>query len=171
MMLLAIVFLQLAYLLDYVDGALARVKKATSVFGEWLDGLVDRTKVLGWYFAFAIGYYNQDHNSDTFFLLAIFLGVKILTDYINKAFVSCFNEESTPLNTDMQQNLVKRFHFLKNIPVGIIKNPIGGGVFPVLLSIGLLTNKLLLPFYIYMAMHILNATKTVIYTFIKHKEK
>ncbi len=171
MLLFGALFLQIAQLCDYVDGTLAKVKHAQSAFGEWSDGFVDTIKIVGWYFAFAIGYYNQQHNLNVFFLLAVFLGVKVLTDYTTKAFVSCFNEEGTPLNKDMQQNLISRFPFLKRVPIGLVRVPVGGGIFPVLLTIGLLLNQLLLPFYIYVTLHILNGMKTVAYIFIKYRKQ
>ena len=94
-----------------------------------------------------------------------------MTDYVGREFVACFEEDHEPLNDDMKDSLIKKIPLLKRIPEGIIKGPIGGGMFPVLLTIGILTNQLLAPFYFYAALHILNTIKTIIYIFIKYRKR
>lgn len=170
MIVLGAVFFQISWIFDMLDGGLAKARGTTSVFGKWLDGFIDTILVIGCYFAFTVGYYNQHPDLRVFFLLSIFLGVKIFTDYIYKSFVSYFNEEHTPLTTDMHQSLIKKFPFLARIPPAIIKNPIGG-CFHILLTVCALFNQLLLPLYIYTALIFLNSIKTIAYVHIRYRKR
>lgn len=53
--LLAVLFLQLGHLLDFVDGSLARIKKMSSLRGAWLDGVTHEFLFLSLFLGLALG--------------------------------------------------------------------------------------------------------------------
>ena len=63
---LGALLIHIKQLLDNVDGTLARLKNQSSVFGKYLDGLVDTIVIISWWAAFVIGYYNQTSNIKIF---------------------------------------------------------------------------------------------------------
>ena len=147
--------------MDNVDGALARLKNQSSVFGKWLDGLIDTIVIISWWAAFVIGYYNQTSNKSVFFLLIIFYANKAWTDFVQTRYTAYFQQEAAPINEDMYGFITSKFKFLKRIPKGLLKNPLGSSLFPFLLSIGCIFNKLLIPLFIYASLHFLNSIKTI----------
>lgn len=76
MILAGLLFFQLSYLSDYVDGTLSRVRGTSNAYGAWLD-LISGT--FGWFFVFigiTIGVYSQ--NPKFHVLLAGFLTISAL---------------------------------------------------------------------------------------------
>lgn len=71
---LGIIFLNLSFLMDHVDGEIARYKNLKSSFGAWFDQITDRIKESSALFGMTIGVYNNMHNYTVFVfgMLAIF---------------------------------------------------------------------------------------------------
>jgi len=74
----------LFYIFDEVDGALARFKSQTSLFGKWIDECGDRIVMNVWYIMIAIHLYLK--TEEVFFLIAVL--VLFSGEYIYNYFVS-----------------------------------------------------------------------------------
>lgn len=54
-LLLAVLLLQLGIFFDFLDGSLARLKKASSIFGAWFDGMAQQFVFLGLFLGLPLG--------------------------------------------------------------------------------------------------------------------
>jgi len=79
---LAVFFIFLSMLADFIDGELARLKKMETKFGKWLDGNTDMYEQIFLYFGLALGYYHQSGNIDALFLLSILLASRFFLNFI-----------------------------------------------------------------------------------------
>jgi phosphatidylglycerophosphate synthase len=70
--------LLVGYAFDSADGQLARIRKLSSKSGEWLDHMVDCTKISSMHLAVLISMYRFDHLSSAAYLL-IPLGFCVVT--------------------------------------------------------------------------------------------
>lgn len=77
-----IVLLQIAVLMDFIDGDLARLKKATSNFGWWLDDVKDKLLDFILYLALIIGFYNQTGLIEVWVLGFIAMGGHFLNETV-----------------------------------------------------------------------------------------
>ncbi len=71
---LGIVFLHLSFLMDHVDGEIARYKNLKSPFGAWFDQITDRIMESLVFISITIGIYNNTNNYLVFIfgMLAVF---------------------------------------------------------------------------------------------------
>ena len=69
--LLVALFLVLGYALDAADGQLARLTKAGSMSGEWLDHTLDAGKISMLHLAVLIGWYRHGELSETWLLVPL----------------------------------------------------------------------------------------------------
>ncbi len=86
--LLAAALFQILFLLDIVDGVLARITKRYSKFGHWLDTMIDMTKDLAICFGFGMGVIISTNNlifAIPFGIWLVGLGVAAYHDLIETA--------------------------------------------------------------------------------------
>lgn len=78
-LLLAILLLNISFILDCVDGQLARGKHLSSLFGQWFDIHSDRVKDVLLLLGFAIGYMNEGPNRSWILVVTLIaLGAQFL---------------------------------------------------------------------------------------------
>lgn len=77
-LLLGALFFEINYILDCVDGTVARVKKLSSPTGAYIDQIFDRCRIVILACALAYGQYRTSGNATPVFLLLIYLGVNNL---------------------------------------------------------------------------------------------
>ncbi|SDE66960.1 CDP-alcohol phosphatidyltransferase family protein [Desulfuromonas thiophila] len=75
---LAVVLFELNYLLDCVDGTIARLKKNATPAGGYLDAILDRVRIVLLCLALGHGYWISHQSIAVFFWLLLYLGVNNL---------------------------------------------------------------------------------------------
>lgn len=76
--LIGIVVFQIALLLDFVDGEIARAKNTTSSYGDWVDSILDRLKDVVIVGGVAWGLARTGHESNIWILGFILISVKLM---------------------------------------------------------------------------------------------
>lgn len=98
------VLLVLGYALDSADGQLARLRGGGSTSGEWLDHMVDSTKIVALHLAVLVGLYRFGHMADRLLLIPLgftvvatvtFFG-KILNDQLRRNCRSLSADDERP---------------------------------------------------------------------------
>ena len=68
-MLFGALLVQLSFIVDCMDGQLARYRQQFSKLGAWLDRIADRVKDFLYFFSLALGFYLKHSTEDTFKLV------------------------------------------------------------------------------------------------------
>lgn len=74
----AIVFILISGLMDFVDGAVAKVNKKTTKFGALFDSVTDKTTEISWYLAFGL------YNPQLWLGSSLAISTFMLSSYISK---------------------------------------------------------------------------------------
>lgn len=155
----AAVLIQLVMIFDLLDGEIARLKKAGSNFGAWLDGTTDFIKMVVLYFALGIGYYRQSGKVEAFFLLSLLIASRFLLN-------------STAV--EVERTYKKHFNESINFPI-IYKICVFFKIKPkfltfsedfkyLILSLGTLFNQLKLTMLLFVSIHLLLLGITIVKT-------
>ena len=89
----AALLLQIVYIFDCMDGEIARLKKMCSNFGAWLDGTTDLFKMVLYYFALGMGYYQQSGKVEAWFLVSLLVSSRFLLNSIIKGIEQIFGQQ------------------------------------------------------------------------------
>ncbi|CAG9613122.1 hypothetical protein BACCIP111899_02317 [Bacillus rhizoplanae] len=84
---LGAVLYHISFTFDCMDGKISRLKGTGSIFGAWLDYILDRTRVAICAFSFMLGQYHQS-GDETYFYLAALICFLDSTRYMNSLLVS-----------------------------------------------------------------------------------
>lgn len=123
---LGAVLLQAAFLLDCVDGQLARYALRFSAFGAWLDGILDRGKEYLVYAGLALGAVRAGDDGTVWLLAALALALQTLRHHLDLAYNAQQEAEEAerrrrgPAPPDeaagRQPRLIRTAHGLNRIP-------------------------------------------------------
>lgn len=90
-LILGAILVQLSFIVDCMDGQLARYRQQFSDLGAWLDRVSDRIKDFLYFFCLAFGYFNRnvEYNSDQAWLawplaMIAFFAVFLIDYYVNQ---------------------------------------------------------------------------------------
>ena len=116
------VVLFIAYLLDYIDGTLARMRGIASDFGRFIDLGFDEIGKVVLFFAIAYGFYSQTHNSLVwiFALLGLTASQFLAVLYISYRWLFKFAVDTIEKEKKKRRFLVNFFYLEHNILNGII---------------------------------------------------
>lgn len=90
MILIAMVFWQLNYFFDHLDGSLARLRGTTNDYGHWLDILVGMYSWIFVYIGITIGVYKQIPQTHVLLLGSTAIIVSLLKNVLGYSFASIF---------------------------------------------------------------------------------
>lgn len=113
------IFLQLTYLLDHVDGNLARYTGKSSEFGRWVDEITNKLHKFFFVLGVSVGLFRMTNNA--FYLI---LGSVAMFNWFFSAYIS---ETKTRFDSRRSEKSKTSFgQFLKQMPMPLIVNNIFG---------------------------------------------
>ena len=118
-------FLQLTFLLDHVDGNLARYTEKSNVFGQWVDGFSNKLHKFFFALGISIGVFRLTDNPFYLILGSITIFNWFFASYISetKTQFSFKKDLNNSGNSEKRVDLIK---FLKQMPFSLIMNNIFG---------------------------------------------
>jgi len=154
---LGAIFLQTSYILDLIDGEIARYKNLKSTFGAWLDTTLDSIGLFMICTAIAIGYFIQNND-----ILTLILGLLSLLIMASIGVIESSSETFElikPKNLKIKQKIIeksKSIRLSKDFYVGIYAPMI------TLFTLGPLLNLVNLMFVLYLIIGVIALIKTSI---------
>lgn len=93
---LAVLLLLIGYALDSADGQLARLLRAGSPAGEWLDHVVDAVRLPAFHFGVAIGIFRRDGGELWIVVMALLFALLSSTWFIGQLLAEKLGQGSSP---------------------------------------------------------------------------
>lgn len=149
-LIVAAILIQVVYMLDCMDGEVARLKKMCSIFGKWLDGMTDLIKMVMLYFALGIGYYRQSGETEALFLLSLLIASRFL-----------LNSTAVGIERTFKKQFYKSINFPKVYKIGVFFKikpeflTFSEDIKYLILTLGSLFNQLKLTMLLFISIHLL----------------